>query len=282
MRLIIISGRSGSGKTVALNALEDIGFYCIDNLPIKFISELDDKIGTIHQNIAISIDSRNQTEDLYNFRETLHSLRDSGKSGEIYFLDADVNTLLRRYNETRRKHPLTSQTVSLKEAIEQEYALLSPLADLADATIDTSRMSHHDLHQIIRDKVTHQTTGTLQVLLQSFGFKKGVPIDTDYIFDVRCLPNPYWEPGLRALSGKDNDVIHFLDAKEDVGQLYQDILSFLETWLPKFEANNRCYMSIGIGCTGGRHRSVYLVDKLAKKLAQTIDNIQVRHRELTD
>ena len=278
--LVIISGRSGSGKSTALHLLEDEGFYCIDNLPIKFISELDDKIGSVHHNIAISIDSRNQTEDLHSFRETLHSLQENGKSGEIYYLDADVNTLLRRYNETRRKHPLTSDTTSLKEAIEQEHTLLSPLADLADATIDTSQMSHHDLHQWIRDKVTHKTTGSLQLLIQSFGFKKGIPNDTDYIFDVRCLPNPYWQPGLRALSGKDQSVIRFLESEALAKELYDDIYRFLKNWLPKFQANNRCYMSIGIGCTGGRHRSVYLVDKLAKQLEETIDNILVRHREL--
>lgn len=317
MRLVIISGRSGSGKSVALHVLEDLGYYCIDNLPVALLPELDKHIGgseellspdrssfdgkdgahsswlahsplkggdcaslSVHPLVCVSIDSRNIPSDASQFKEVIQRLNQPGNTTEIVYLDADDNTLLKRFSETRRKHPLTNDNVSLREAIRQELTLLLPIANLADFTIDTSAFKNQELHQFIRDRFAHHKSSNLQLLLQSFGFKRGLPPDADFVFDVRCLPNPYWNPELRPLTGKDPEVIQFLESQNIVKEMMSDILRFLEQWIPKFTKDNRSYLTISIGCTGGQHRSVYLVDNLAKILQEKVKGVQIRHREL--
>lgn len=281
MRLIILSGRSGSGKSIALHVLEDAGFYCIDNLPLAMLTELPGHLECKHANVAVSIDARNIPSDLEHFTDILSTLNQKMGRSEIIYLDADENTLLKRFSETRRKHPLTNQTVSLREAIRQEYNLLTPIANLADLTIDTTPLSIQQLHHLIRERVTDHQGSHLQVLLQSFGFKYGLPPDADFVFDVRCLKNPYWEPSLRPLNGLDPKIADYLDSQTDVQAMLEEIVQFLKNWIPRFEADNRSYITIAIGCTGGKHRSVYLVESMAKKLASITEHLQIRHRELS-
>ena len=280
MHLIIVSGRSGSGKTIALHALEDLGFYCIDNLPIGLLTALDIEIGGAHPKVAVSIDSRNLPVDLFHFKDILTQLNKPDQSCTIIYLDANESTLLNRFSETRRKHPLSKDNMSLREAIRKENELLFPIASLADLVLDTSNTSQHTLHTLIRNKVEHHRDGHLQLMLQSFGFKYGLPPESDFIFDARCLPNPYWEPDLKPLTGLDKKVQQYLKNKVEVKQMLKDILSFIKNWIPKFKADNRSYLTISIGCTGGCHRSVYLVDQLAKNLNISVNNLIVYHREL--
>lgn len=280
MRLIIISGRSGSGKSVALHVLEDLGFYCIDNLPVALLPELDKHITGNEAQVAVSIDARNVPADLHHFKEIISDLGSSGRSAEIVYLDADENTLLKRYSETRRKHPLTDKNTSLREAIRKEQSLLTPIASLADLCIDTSPLSRQTLQNLIRDRLAQAPKSRIQVLLQSFGYKHGLPPEADYLFDLRCLPNPYWESELREYTGKDVEVIQFLQDKPEVQAMLQDITGFLERWIPRFEADNRSYLTVALGCTGGQHRSVYLVEQLAKKMQKIVPNTQIRHRDL--
>jgi UPF0042 nucleotide-binding protein len=281
MRLIIISGRSGSGKTIALHVLEDLGFYCIDNLPIFFLPELEKEIGNSHPLVAVSLDARNIPSDSTHLKTVVQDLHERGKSCEILYLDAQENALLQRFSETRRKHPLTDNTTSLREAIRKEHELLTPIAALADLTIDTSPLSRQELHNLIRDRIAHHNGSQVQLLLKSFGFKHGLPPDADFVFDVRCLPNPYWKIDLRALSGLDEPVIQYLEEIPEVQSMLKHICNFLETWIPHFEADNRSYVTIAIGCTGGQHRSVYMVETIAKTISRQIANTQIRHRELT-
>lgn len=280
MRLVIISGRSGSGKTIALHVLEDLGFYCIDNLPVALLPELEKYIPKNQPQVAVSIDARNIPSDLHHLKDIISELNARGKNAEILYLDADENTLLKRYSETRRKHPLSSSKISLREAIRQEQLLLTPIASLADLTIDTTPLSRQKLQNLIRDRVAFSPKSRIQILLQSFGFKHGLPPEADFLFDVRCLPNPYWVPGLRELSGRDPKVAEFLADKHDVQKMLNTLTQFLLEWIPNFEADNRSYLTVALGCTGGMHRSVYLVEALAKKLETTLPNIQIRHREL--
>lgn len=279
MRLVIISGRSGSGKTIALHALEDLGFYCIDNLPITLLPELEKHIKGSHPWMAVSIDARNIPGDLLHFKEVIEELHQKGINSEILYLDAEDNTLLRRFSETRRKHPLTNSGTSLREAIQKERELLTPIASLADIIIDTSRINRQTCHNLVRDRINNQRTNNLQLLLQSFGFKHGLPPDADFIFDLRCLPNPYWEPHLRPLTGADQNVIEFLENQPVVQKMQQDILEFLKNWIPLFEADNRSYLTIALGCTGGQHRSIYMVESIASKIRSIFPNTEIRHRD---
>ena len=282
MRLIIISGRSGSGKSTALHVLEDIGFTCIDNLPASLLPELIKRNSAFaDRQYAISIDARNTASDLKLLPNLMQDESLQALNSQIIFLDADEEVLLKRFSETRRKHPLSNKTLDLKSAIEHEKALLKPIIDVATVTIDTSDMKYHDLRDLIKRQIGNDTSGSMAILFQSFGFKYGVPKDADLVFDVRCLPNPHWVNELRILTGNDNEVIEFLDQQDEVKAMYNDIYEFLIKWLPCFEANNRSYMTVAIGCTGGQHRSVYLSNKLCQQLKQKIDNVQCRHRELT-
>ena len=232
--------------------------------------------------VAVSIDARNLSSDLSKFQEIFDRFVAAEINSQIIFLDADTNTLLKRFSETRRKHPLSNANLGLLEAIKLEKELLAPIANLASLTIDTSSLTLHDLRDIVRERVAEHKTGKLALQFQSFGFKHGIPIDADMVYDVRCLPNPYWVNTLRGLTGLNQEVVDYLEEQAEVLEMYNDIKDFLEKWIPAFELGNRSYITIAVGCTGGQHRSVYLCEKLKKHFSQTISNIQVRHRELSN
>ena len=282
MRLVVISGRSGSGKSAALHVLEDQGFYCIDNLPIGLLpalarqAEADEKL----TRVAVSIDARNLSPAGEPIDQLLFELPHDQYQLDVVYLDASDSVLLQRFSATRRKHPLTSATLSLAEAIEREKSLLEPVANMADLTLDTTHMSVHDLRSLIRLRVADKQNGDMSILFESFGFKHGIPTDADYVFDVRHLPNPYWDERLRPMTGLDADIRHFLNGYDVVNAMKQDISSFLERWMPKFIEANRSYMTIAIGCTGGQHRSVFMSEELAALFRTHYPNVQVRHREL--
>ncbi|PCJ20191.1 MAG: RNase adapter RapZ [Gammaproteobacteria bacterium] len=284
MTFIIVSGRSGSGKTTALQALEDIGYYCVDNLPAGLLPELAQQLhnsGSHLQKIAVGIDARNVPSQLEQFPSIIEKLKQNNVHYEIVYLDCDDNTLLQRFSSTRRKHPLTSNETSLAEAIGEEKYILSAIAVLSDLKIDTSHITIHELRHIIKSRIGEPHGTTIALQFQSFGFKHGVPSDADFVFDVRCLPNPYWEPELRAFTGKDPEIAKFLEKHGSVKAMEIDIATFLHNWLNHFHANNRTYMTIAIGCTGGHHRSVYISEKLGENFLSEYPNVQVRHRELT-
>ena len=284
MKLTIISGRSGSGKSTVLHILEDRGYYCIDNLPASLLHSLANRVFTGESdipNVAVSIDARNISADLEQVPNIVNDLKSKNLPTEIIFLDANSQTLMKRFNETRRKHPLSDERIGLKEAIDKESELLEPISAMANLSIDTGKMSLNQLRDSIKDRLVKNKEAGLALLFQSFGYKNGVPVDADIIYDVRCLPNPYWENSLRALTGLDEAVIKFLNSKNEVQEMYGDISQFLQKWLPKYEGNNRSYITVAIGCTGGQHRSVYLCEKFANEFVESIRNVQVRHRELT-
>jgi UPF0042 nucleotide-binding protein len=280
MRLVIISGRSGSGKTITLNVLEDLGYYCIDNLPVELLPSLVGKLQEQQPLLAISIDSRNFPKDVSVLKTTIDELRSIQPNVEILYLEAAQNTLLRRFSETRRKHPLSNPECTLPEAIAKESELLNPLAAMADVCIDTSHLSKSQLTTQIRNHASQENVQNLQLLIQSFGFKNGIPPDVDFIFDVRCLPNPYWEKHLRSQTGLDKEVVNYLRNFSDVKLMVEDILRFLDNWIPRFEENNRSYLTVGIGCTGGQHRSVFITEELATLSGKFHLNVQKRHRDL--
>ncbi len=284
MKLIIVTGLSGSGKSTALQALEDLGFYCIDNLPVGLLPAFAEQIISMptrsYKNAAVSIDVRNLSTDLEHFPEVLDELKGTGLACEIFFLDADEKILLKRFSETRRKHPLTNQGLPLAEALTQERKLLEPMLTHADLYIETSQMHLHQLREIVRERVEAQTSSHMSLLFESFGYKRGIPADADFVFDVRCLPNPHWESQLRPLTGLDPEVVRFLEEQPAVVQMFEHIRDFLAAWIPRFEADNRSYMTVALGCTGGQHRSVYLVQLLAGHFRAARENVIVRHREL--
>jgi len=284
MRVIIVSGRSGSGKSTALDVLEDNGFFCIDNLPAVLLPELAERAllhtELIQPQVAVSIDARNLPSQLKRFPELLAEVRTRYILCDLLYLDADDETLLKRFSETRRRHPLTNENRSLAEAIRDESRLLAPIKDLADLRIDTSHLNLHQLRDTLKLRLLDKPEPGTAFLIESFGFKRGMPVDADLVFDVRCLPNPYWKPDLRNFSGLDRPVADYLAAQPDVEEMYQDIQAYLHKWLPRFAASNRAYVTIAIGCTGGHHRSVYLAERLGRTLKQSLKNVQVRHRDL--
>lgn len=283
MKLIIISGRSGSGKTTCLHVLEDIGYYCVDNIPASLLDALSTRLSADNlelEQVAVSIDARNISEDLKQFPEIYDKLQTRAIECQIIFLDADDNTLLKRFSETRRKHPLSNDTLGLLEAIVYEKELLEPIAGLASLTVNTSNLSLHQLRDIIKNRVAEHDSKGLALQFQSFGFKHGIPVDADMVYDTRCLPNPYWIPELRPFTGLDAPVTTYLDQQADVQEMLQNIITYLERWLPAFQANNRSYITVAIGCTGGQHRSVYLCEKLKQHFSSRSYNAQVRHKEL--
>lgn len=285
MRLVVVSGRSGSGKTTALQALEDVDYYCIDNLPATLLPILVDQMSANPngpRKLAVGIDARNQYADLARFQEVVIRLRETAElSFEILFLDASEEALLKRYSATRRKHPLTSNELVLEQAIQLERILLEPIVSVADLQIDTTSLSLYELRDSVKLRVAKRKEQTLALQFESFGFKHGVPLDVDYVFDVRILPNPYWNPELRQYTGKDLPVIDFLQAEDEVKRMINDIQTFIETWTPAFKKNNRSYVTVAIGCTGGQHRSVFIAEQLAGYFENRMDNVQVRHRELS-
>lgn len=284
MKLVIVSGLSGSGKTVALHTLEDSGYYCIDNLPLGMLPQLVDNMTNsspqLYDLVAIAVDARSRMDNAHEFDQILHQIRQHGLQPQILFLTCDTSRLLKRFSETRRKHPLSRQGLPLADAIQQEKKLLEDIHLNADLSIDSSAMNVHELRQMIIDRLITQTGSEMGILIQSFGFKNGVPADTDFVFDVRCLPNPHWEEALKPLSGRDQAVVKYLEAYADVAEMFASILRFLQDWTPRFEKENRSYMTISIGCTGGKHRSVYLVERLYAALQQERNNISLRHRDL--
>lgn len=283
MKLTIISGRSGSGKSTVLHILEDRSYYCIDNLPASLLPALADRISsgdTGIPNVAVSIDARNISTDLQKAPDIISELQSRELPTEIVFLDANSQTLLKRFSESRRKHPLSTETIGLREAIDKESDLLEAISVMANLVIDTSNMSLHQLRDMVKNRLFESSETNMALLFQSFGYKNGVPVDADLVYDVRCLPNPYWNTALRSLTGMDNEVVKFLDSQEEVQEMYQDIKGYLQKWLPKFESNNRSYITVALGCTGGQHRSVYLGEKLGQSFSSNINNVQVRHRDL--
>ncbi|HCL73129.1 MAG TPA: RNase adapter RapZ [Gammaproteobacteria bacterium] len=283
MKLTIISGRSGSGKSTVLHVLEDKGYYCIDNLPASLLPALAKRISTDASDltqVAVSVDARNVSTDLEQVPQIVAELKEKTIPTEILFLDANSQTLLKRFSESRRKHPLSSESVGLREAIDKESELLESISVLANLTIDTSNMALQALRQTVKERMLDDQTNAMALLFQSFGFKNGVPVDADIVYDVRCLPNPFWDNSLRALTGLDDAVKKFLGDESEVSEMLEDISNYLEKWLPKFEANNRSYITVAVGCTGGQHRSVYLCERLAESFVDKISNVQVRHREL--
>ncbi len=284
MKLIIISGLSGSGKSIALHVLEDLGYYCIDNLPIGMLPALADQLRQLNRSgysrFAVGIDARNLSSEMEYFPAILQGLRSDNLQCEVIFLEADNATLLKRFSETRRRHPLSSEDIPLSEAILQERVLLDPIASMANLHIDTTRTNIHQLRDLIRQRIDGNKSTGLSLMFQSFGFKHGIPVDADFVFDVRCIPNPHWVPELRALTGLDNEVASYLEKHEDALKMFKDIRNFLQTWIRCFEADNRSYMTIAIGCTGGQHRSVYMVEKLSEFFKPIRDGVLTRHREL--
>lgn len=284
MNVVIISGLSGSGKSVALHALEDMDFYCIDNLPVglldAFASEIHDQTKATGNGVGIGIDARNHPDQLSHFPEIISGLKSRGISCKILFLQADDATLLKRFSETRRKHPLSGTDTPLADAITLERTLLAPVAANADMFIDTSRTNVHQLRELVMESLGKTDKTGFSLLLRSFGYKHGVPGDADFVFDARCLPNPHWQADLRHLTGRDKAVIEFLEQQEVARQYYQQLEDFLNNWVPRFKVDNRSYLSVAIGCTGGQHRSVYLIEKLARHLDGQLCKIIKRHREL--
>ncbi len=285
MRLIVVSGLSGSGKSVALDMLEDLDFYCVDNIPAGllpgFIAYTVRTSETPYRLTAVGLDARNRPEDLAEVPRLVLSLRKSGIGCEVLFLRADNETLLKRFSETRRRHPLSRAGMGLQEALEQERRLLAPLNNAADLTIDTSRLSVHELRELIRERVVEKVHAGPSLLFQSFAYRHGVPDDADFVFDARALPNPYWEPTLRDLTGRDEAVAKFLANEEDVGRFFSDVRDFIERWLPSLVRSNRSYLTVAVGCTGGQHRSVYHAERLAAHFSDGVrGQALVRHRDL--
>ena len=283
IKLQIITGLSGSGKTIALHTLEDLGYYCIDNLPVclleAFAEHLTDKPEEIFTQTAVGIDARSQPAHIPKLPKMVQSMREQGIQCEMIFLEAQPDTLIKRFSETRRRHPLSSENRSLGEAIREERSLLEPLINTADLLIDTTHTTLHELRDLIHDRMSGEKR-QVSLLFESFGFKHGVPRDVDFVFDVRCLPNPHWEMELRPLTGLDPQVAAFLERCDETEDMLDDLITFLERWIPRFEADGRSYLTIAIGCTGGQHRSVFITDRLYNYFQTQGHKALSRHREL--
>jgi UPF0042 nucleotide-binding protein len=284
MRLVIVSGLSGSGKSVALHMLEDIDYYCVDNIPAALLKPLISHTirgpENMYPQTAVGLDARNRPKEIETVPDVVDELRRSGISCEVLYLHASDEVLLKRYAETRRKHPLISEGISLREAIASERRLLEPITVAADLVIDTSNMGVHALRELIRQRIDRRVAGRLSLMFESFGFKHGIPGDADFVFDVRSLPNPYWEHALRALTGRDADVAAYLAGYESVRTMIADIIEFLGRRITEFGRSNRGYLTIAIGCTGGRHRSVYIAEQLADHFRQSYPQVLTRHASL--
>lgn len=281
MKLMVVSGNSGAGKSVALRVLEDLGYYCVDNLPIDLLSQFVGSIQQSNQNVAVSIDIRNLPKDPSLLKTTLTALKQE-HDVTVVFLDAEDKELIKRYSETRRLHPLSlsSEQYSLEQAVTLEKNILSDLKEEADLVLDTTTKSIHDLSETLRSRILGRESKELVMVFESFGFKHGLPTDADYVFDVRFLPNPHWEPHLRPMTGLDKPVADYLAKHSDVIQLKEQIQQFLSTWLPALEKNNRSYLTVAIGCTGGQHRSVYITQQLGEFFKQQGQQVQIRHKTL--
>lgn len=283
-RLVIVSGLSGAGKTVVLHALEDHGFYCVDNLPLGFLSRfiisLESEQTVASDRVAVGIDARNPHAKLSELPTLLASAADHAIDIEVVFVTASDETLIKRFSETRRKHPLTGENLTLPQAIVAERKLLEPIIERADLVIDSSRMHLHQLRAMIRERVVGHHAGSLSLQIMSFGFKHGVPPDADFVFDVRCLPNPHWDAQLRDLPGTSEPVATFLEASDRVPEMVKDIAGFCARWVGEFDHSDRAYLTVAIGCTGGRHRSVYVAERLAAHFSTLDRRVILSHRDL--
>ena len=280
--VIIVSGMSGAGKSTALNALEDLGYYCVDNLPAELLPGFGPLLSSnpdLYRKVALGIDARSREANLQVVLDWLNTLKEDGFKCKLLFVTADKSVLIQRFSETKRRHPLTGDDQALPAAIESEQQLLEPLRRKSDQVIDSSNTNIHQLRRQVWNFADRRSSG-LSIVLQSFAFKQGVPQDVDFMFDARILPNPYWNEELRALNGKDEAVKKWLESDERVVQMTEDIQKFMNTWLPAFKQAQRSYVTIGIGCTGGKHRSVYLAEKLATALMEKNDNVLIHHREM--
>jgi len=275
MQLIIVTGLSGSGKSVVLKALEDAGYYCVDNLPATLLPQIYENLNDSQSRVAISTDTRSGA--LEALPENIEKLKAQGINVQVLFLESTKQALVKRFSETRRRHPLSNDDITLGESIELERKLLAPLSELGHH-IDTSDLSANTLRGWVKDFVA-QESKNITLLFTSFGFKHGIPLDADFVFDVRCLPNPHYDPKLRPMTGRDAPVKTFLEQQPMVHDMYQDIQNFVARWLPSFIQENRSYLTIAIGCTGGQHRSVHIVEELGKHFSQQ-QQVLIRHREL--
>jgi UPF0042 nucleotide-binding protein len=284
MRLIIVSGLSGSGKSIALHMLEDIDYYCVDNIPAALLKPLISHTirasGDIYPRTAVGLDARNRAGEIAMVPQLVDELRRSGIRCDVLYLHANDEVLLKRYAESRRKHPLIGDGVSLRDAIASERQLLEPITAAADLVIDTSHMSLHALRELIRARIDRRRDGRLSLMFESFGFKHGIPGDADFVFDVRSLPNPYWEHALRPLTGQDGPVVEYLAGHASVRELIGDLIAFLGKRISEFAGANRGYLTIAVGCTGGQHRSVYVAEQLATHFRSIYPQVLTRHDSL--
>jgi len=279
MKLIIVSGQSGSGKSIALRVLEDLGYYCVDNLPVNLLPQLLTTLNDQTKMVAVSIDVRNVPGNTRELEQIIQQLQSQAELTSL-FLDTSARILIKRYSETRRLHPLSKNNLSLSQAIEAEQRKLSPLAIQADLKINTSDLNIHELSEQIKERILGKKNNQLVLVFQSFGFKHGLPMDADYVFDVRFLPNPHWIPELKPYTGLDQPVINYLSQQADVMSFTQQIEGMLTSWLPLLEKNNRSYVTVAIGCTGGQHRSVFIAEQLAKSFKMQDRVVQTRHQTL--
>jgi len=284
MRLIIVSGLSGSGKSVALHMLEDIDYYCVDNIPAALLKPLISHTvrasGDTYPRTAVGLDARNRANEIETVPDLVDELRRSGISCDVLYLHASDEVLLKRYAETRRKHPLLAEGISLREAIASEQRLLEPIIKAADLVIDTSNMGVHALRELIRERIDRRQEGRLSLMFESFGFKHGIPGDADFVFDVRSLPNPFWEHSLRSQTGRDAPVADYLAGHPSVRAMIADLTEFLAKRITEFASANRGYLTIAIGCTGGQHRSVYIAEQLAAHFRRIYPQVLTRHDAL--
>lgn len=279
MEIIIISGRSGAGKSVALRALEDAGYYCVDNIPLDLLPQLTDILSQSQSSVAISLDIRNIPNSVNTLEQTLNTLQKYHQL-KIIFLETDRGTLIRRYSDSRRLHPLSLKDLSLEAAIDEEYRYLEPLIQHANFIIDTTHLSTHTLAERLREFLRGNSDKELKIVVESFGFKYGIPLDADYVFDVRFLPNPHWDPTLRPMTGLDAPVAEFLNSHTQVNEFIYLTRNYIDTWLPMLEKNNRSYLTIAIGCTGGKHRSVYIAQQLGEYFQAKGKIVQIQHKSL--
>ncbi len=284
MKLVVVTGLSGSGKSIALHTLEDCGFYCIDNLPLSLLQALGDELATQRAphfaTTAVGIDARNRQSALLELPALLQGLKGRGIGVEMLYLEADDQVLIQRYSETRRRHPLSSEQIALEEAIRRERQMLESYRSSADLVIDTSHTNQHQLRDMLRERLQLHTDHSISILLESFGYKHGVPRDADFVYDVRCLPNPHWNRELRQLTGRDPEVRQFLENDPRVIAYRDELIAFFTTWIPRFAADGRSYLTIALGCTGGQHRSVYMVERLTNHFRDCGIPVIKRHREL--
>ncbi|MCC7412455.1 MAG: RNase adapter RapZ [Gammaproteobacteria bacterium] len=283
-RLVIVSGLSGAGKTVVLHALEDHGYYCIDNLPVSFLAGFADLVIAsnlpLYRQVAVGIDARNPAQALSGFTDELGRIRATELLPELVYVEADEEVLIKRFSETRRKHPLSTGSRGLRDAIASERALLEPIAAAADLRIDTTHSNIHQLRDLVRARIAQREPDSMSLQFLSFGYKHGVPPDCDFVFDLRCLPNPHWHARLRDHTGRHPEVVAFLENAPQVAAMITDIGDFLTRWIPRFEAENRSYLTVACGCTGGRHRSVYVAEQLGASFRARGKTVLVSHRDI--